>query len=51
MVKEIDDQIFNLFSKLEKLNDAIKIKCLQAFVDNLRFIDWLRTQAKSKIFK
>jgi hypothetical protein len=39
MVKEIDDQIFNLYSKLDKLNDAIKIRCLQAFVDNVEFID------------
>jgi hypothetical protein len=50
-ISDIDDEVMAMHSKLKAFSKGDFLKCLEKFVDNYDFIEWIRQATKSKRYR
>ena len=47
-IKDINDEIFIIYSKLDSLSSPKMVECLNAFMKNIDFVEWLQKHAPNE---
>lgn len=50
-INDIDEATMELISKLKAISNTGFIKCLEEYITNFEFIEWLRKSAPGKFIK